>query len=156
MTTTMDTPHTTGLFAELLAGAQAVQERPTILAERDRAKAELEAANDRLNEYRTWHDDMARQINDLKAAADAKEAELAQATFRESQVRTQLEMLVDAFKTVVGDAQAAVELVTPKPEPVPVPQPEPSVPFDSLERYLGYNPGPRRYYHHLARHFQHG
>lgn len=119
--TDTNTSATHGLFAELLEGAKALEERPTIIAERDRAKSEVEFHKSRVDEYRGWHDDMAAQISALKAQIAAQEADLASATFREGQVRGQLEMLVGAFKTVVGEAQAAVELIEPKPEPVPEP-----------------------------------
>ena len=111
-----DNNATHSLFAELLEGAKALEERPTLIADRDKAKAESDFHKARLDEYKIWHDDMSKQIADLKATIEAKEADLVQATFRESQVRSQLEMLVGAFKTVVGEAQAAVELVEP-PKP---------------------------------------
>ena len=110
-----DTSATHGLFAELLEGAKALEERPTILAERDNAKREAEQHKGTVDQYKQWHEDMATQIAQLKEALANKEADLDHATFREGQVRAQLEMLVGAFKTVVGEAQAAVELVEPKP-----------------------------------------
>ena len=51
---------------------------------------------------------------------ETKEAALRDATFRESELRVKLEILTGLLKTVVGEANNAIEMVEPKPEPVPV------------------------------------
>jgi uncharacterized membrane protein len=120
-----DTPNTHGLFAELLAGAKAVQELPQVIAERDRANVELEFQKDRVRDTQVALDKANAAITEQSLRIQALEAELAQSTFREQEVRTKLESLVASFKSVIGEVKAAAELANELVEPVPAPQPEP-------------------------------
>ena len=116
-------------FDELVEAKKAMEALPTVSAERDRAKGELEVTLRRLDEAYNVQLNFESDIDILRRELAAKEAELAQATFREGEVRSQLEMLVGTFKSVVGDASAAIDLVTPKaPEPVAEPTPTPADP----------------------------
>jgi len=120
-----DTPNTHGLFAELLAGAKAVQELPQIIAERDIAKSDVEFQKGRLSQTQTELDKANAALTEQELRIKALEAELAQATFRETEVRAKLETLVSSFKNVIGEVKAAAELATELVEPTPAPQPEP-------------------------------
>ena len=107
-------------FDELVEAKKAMEALPTVIVERDRAKGELEVTLRRLDDAYNGQRNLESDLDILRRELAAKEAELAQATFREGEVRSQLEMLVGTFKSVVGDASAAIDLVTPKPEPDPI------------------------------------
>jgi hypothetical protein len=114
----IEAPHTTGLFAELLEGANALAQRPTLIAEKDQAIAEAKAAHDRAESFanRLWQREA--EISDLKAKLEEKEAALAQATFQHSELGSKLSLVASVLKDVMGNATAAMELVEPpKPEP---------------------------------------
>jgi hypothetical protein len=116
-----DAPNTTGLFAELLAGAEAVKERPSLIAERDKALSDVKFHQERLGQFREAHDTMSARIAELEAALATKEAELAQSTFREQEVGNKLQALVTSFKHVIGEVKSAADLASElvaEPEPV--------------------------------------
>ena len=123
-----DTPNTHGLFAELLAGAKAVQELPQVIAERDTAKSEVEFHKGRLSDTQKELDSARETLAAYDRRVQDLEAELAQSTFREQEVRTKLETLVTSFKNVIGEVKAAADLANELVEvPAPAPQPEPTV-----------------------------
>lgn len=110
---TIEAPHTTGLFAELLEGAKALAERPTLIADAERAKAEAAHHASMVDDYRKAFDDMKAQIDSLTAQLASKEADLAQATKSKEDVDSKLSVLLDAVRGVVGEVNAAVSLVEP-------------------------------------------
>lgn len=123
----MTESRTQGLFAELLEGARALEERPALEAKiadaqsaRDYAMATAKFAEER-------YAALAADYDRIKAELATKEAELAQATFREKEAGDKLEVLVDAFKSVSRKVNESVELVAPEPKPelesMPAPTP---------------------------------
>lgn len=105
-------------FDELVEAKKAMERLPTVERQLSFALGEASVTRDRLDKAFQSNDELRLEIETLYSTLRAKEIALADATFRESEVRTKLEMLVGTFKTVVGEAQAAVELIEPKPEPV--------------------------------------
>jgi hypothetical protein len=125
-----DAPNTTGLFAELLAGAEAVKERPSLIAERDKALSDVKFHQERLGQFREAHDTMSARIAELEATLATKEAELAQSTFREQEVGNKLQALVTSFKHVIGEVKSAADLASElvaEPEPIKEQAPVPVV-----------------------------
>lgn len=105
-------------FDELVEAKRAVESLPIVQSQLDELNSKhLELANDHQNAL-DHADQLQRVIDAQKAELAEKEAALSDATFRESGVRAQLEMLVGTFKTVIGEASSAVDLVEPKPLPV--------------------------------------
>ena len=92
-------------------------------ADRDHAYSDATSAHERADRITADNDTLRSRLAELEAA-------LNDATFREGEVRGKLEMLVSTFKSVVGEAQAAVELI----EPPPVVAPE-----TSLDEHLSIN-----------------
>lgn len=117
---------TQGLFAELLEGARALEERPGLEAK----IADAEAASARANAAAKFAEEryaaLAADYDRIKAELAAKEAELAHATFREKEAGDKLAVLVGAFKSVNREINETVELVAPEPKSEPVPTPEPT------------------------------
>jgi len=117
-----DNPQTHGLFEELLAGAKAVQELPTVKAELDRTKSESEFKDKRLDEFRSEMSKLNATNGELQAKLTAMEEAHKQATFREQEVRAKLETLVTSFRGVIGEVKAAADLaneLVEEPKPVP-------------------------------------
>ena len=90
-------------------------------ADRDHAYSDATSAHERADRITADNDTLRSRLAELEAA-------LNDATFREGEVRGKLEMLVSTFKSVVGEAQAAVELI----EPTPVPEPPPMAVADPV------------------------
>ena len=113
MTDTAAVDRMGSLFNDFLAAAEAIKQRPQLEAkvadaeaQRDRAKAEAQFANDRLEDEQIRNDALRAKVAQL-------EADLAQATFREKEARDNLGLVVDTLKGAMSNAKAAIELVEP-------------------------------------------
>lgn len=131
---TSDTANRMGsLFNDFLEAAKAIEERPALEAhirdaeaDRDRAQSEVIFVNNRLTEA-------GNTIAELRTKVAQLEADLARATFRETEARNSMDLVLGALKETMNNAKAAVELVEPPvPEPVPV---QPEVTIDAAFPY---------------------
>lgn len=129
-----DNSNVGAVFAAFVEAQKAMQRLPEAEAELARKAGELQVTYDRLQAQFEANDKLMAKLNDLQSALAAKEAELAQATFRETEARGKLDTLVSVLKGTVDEATAAIDLVQPpkqqETEPAPVnPAPDPDFGF---------------------------
>lgn len=111
------------LFNDFLAAAEAIKERPQLEAKVREAEANRDRADASARFMEERYNNLAADYDAIKAKLAVLEADLAQATFRETEVRNKLEAVVSVLKDTMSEAKAAVELVEP-PAPVVEPTPE--------------------------------
>jgi hypothetical protein len=128
------------VFNAFVEAQKAMQRLPEAEADLARAKGELAVTYNRLDAAWAEGDRLNGKIAEVSTALSDSEAALRDATFREQQLRDKLEMLLGAFKGVIGEASAAVELVEPKPEPVAEVTSEPEPASDANETAGGMSP----------------
>lgn len=114
-----NTEHTHGLFAELLQGAKALEERPQLEArirdlesDRDYALQESFAAKDEAQRLR-------EHLSSLEARIAEREAALAQATKSAEDAQNTLTQIVGLVKGISDDVGAVVSLAEPPVPPMP-------------------------------------
>src|SRR5690242_9505161 len=122
------------VFNAFVEAQKAMQRLPEVEAELARKAGELQVTYEKLGNAYDVEDKLNRELAEMRNLLAAREAELAQATFRETEARGKLDTLVSVLKGTVDEATAAIDLVQPpkqpEPEPAPVnPAPDPDFGF---------------------------
>jgi uncharacterized coiled-coil protein SlyX len=125
--------HVNAVFTAFVEAQKAMDRLPELEAKLAVAEQTAQHLNTAVDHHKATIDDREATIEALNTKVASLEAALAQATFREKEVRDQRQVLLDAVRGIVKEVTETTALVDPPPLPVETtasPPTEDSVPLD--------------------------